>query len=313
MAASSMHSSCTDLTESGIAHIMGLNERELAEEIATEVLGEGETSGEMNQEIGSGENIGENAPCKGESDDDTHIHGEQIDKTKEDHTPLPQLIPRKVRSQLKKASGNPIFIPINKSTSLRTFNPPSIRTPFTQRKRKAVETALLILAKAKRGRSSATPSITSPQSIDLLHKDNIDLESHTSKGKAKSPLKTSKVKQIDERGLSCPFKSFKLGDETTCSKGEKESLSDSVSRGSHDAEEDIVNYIYFKDNIIDLDMERLTQFKQRVVLRGRVVTDFGGSNMDDLMVKVATQGWSNLFSKGITEGRYATQKLLNST
>ncbi|MCD7470150.1 hypothetical protein HAX54_009811 [Datura stramonium] len=58
-----------------------------------------------------------------------------------DHIPLAQLIPRRVRSRLRKASENPIVILEDDPSSLMPLHPPPTRTPFTRSKRKAAEIA----------------------------------------------------------------------------------------------------------------------------------------------------------------------------
>ncbi|MCE5166802.1 hypothetical protein HAX54_026879 [Datura stramonium] len=94
----------------------------------------------------------------------------------EDHIPLVKVIPRRVRSCLRKVSGHPIIIPEDNPDSQRQMNPPPVHTLFTRRKRKEAEMTLPTSAKFKQGKNSSPPSTASLHPIDVMDKEDKDLE-----------------------------------------------------------------------------------------------------------------------------------------
>ncbi|MCE3214700.1 hypothetical protein HAX54_053092 [Datura stramonium] len=114
------------------------------------------------------------------------VEGEKIEEigievlddreTSEVNQDIAQLIPRRVRSYLTEESKNPIIIPKDEPASPLPLHPTPAHTLFTRSKRKEAEIALLTLVKAKRGKSSTTPTNTLPHSIDTIDKGDTDLE-----------------------------------------------------------------------------------------------------------------------------------------
>ncbi|MCD7465131.1 hypothetical protein HAX54_000673 [Datura stramonium] len=113
--------------------------------------------------------------------------------------------------------------------------------------------------------------------------ETIDLEVQIVKGKSK----TTKVKQVEERGPTRSSKSSRIRNETISFEKDKDSVSAFESLGSQNNKDEIDNYVDSDEDTIDLAVERLIQFQRRAILRDRVVTGFGGADMDNLVIKIA--------------------------
>ncbi|KAH0721614.1 hypothetical protein KY289_005941 [Solanum tuberosum] len=69
--------------------------------------------------------------------------------------------------------------------------------------------------------------------------------------------------------------------------------------------------------IVEIDSARAQSFRRRSVIRGRVITGFGGDEMSELLTLVQAQGWTELLSQGTLRrrmGREETREFyLNAT
>ncbi|KAH0759770.1 hypothetical protein KY290_023263 [Solanum tuberosum] len=71
------------------------------------------------------------------------------------------------------------------------------------------------------------------------------------------------------------------------------------------------------NKIVEIDSARAQSFRRRSVIRGRVITGFGGDEMSELLTLVQAQGWTELLSQGTLRrrmGREETREFyLNAT
>ena len=57
------------------------------------------------------------------------------------------------------------------------------------------------------------------------------------------------------------------------------------------------------DDNLDSHTKRILNFTRRSMIRGRVITGFGGAEMRELLSILHAQGWTDLFPQGNTRNR----------
>ncbi|KAH0773665.1 hypothetical protein KY290_010802 [Solanum tuberosum] len=215
-----------------------------------------------------------------------------IDTTNE--IPLANLVPTKGRRRLRILNRKLVSNPVSKS-SPPTANPSilGVWVPQTWQKRRQAEAYLAsALAASKKTRASARTLPTTPDIV--ISNDDVVL-SRVRHGKhIASKSSCSKTKPT--------LKAMKYSFSTPSSKSipKVRSSRNSVSTSKRKQSNSSTSFA---------QLDRIIHFRQQSVLRGRVVTGFGGPQMVVLLSKLEAQGWSAPFLQGDTQRKMAKREV----
>lgn len=152
----------------------------------------------------------------------------------------------------------------------------------------------MILIHTKKSRRSTSKSSYTDSPIIILDDSSKLEKSRRSDQKimSKSPRKPSKKSRR---------KSIEITHKTK-GKGKRVVSSDSYwEEESGDEGEDIGLIVL--DQYPGISIDRIMNFMQRKVLRGRLITWFGGEEIGELRSLLNTQGWTNFFLQGTSRRR----------
>ncbi|KAH0686310.1 hypothetical protein KY289_017062 [Solanum tuberosum] len=233
------------------------------------------------KEISHGEdetNLGIGARRKGEFDASSKSHARD-----DDDNPISKLLPKRLRSRLKKMSGKPIAIPRDESPGRvqLSISVPVRVTRFTQ---KLLDKGLeLLVAKTPR---TAKGNFSLPIDPIILVRPKVKNGVSEFRGLVDEE---SDEEEIGNR--SGP--SDCLGVYTTSKKGELTELEGNTER---------------IEDSLDARTRKILNFAKRRVIRGRVSTGFGGEEMRELLLILQVQGWTDLFLQGKTRKKMSREE-----
>ncbi|KAH0634465.1 hypothetical protein KY290_037877 [Solanum tuberosum] len=185
------------------------------------------------------------------------------------------------------------------------------RTPQARQKRRQAEADLIsALAATKRTRASTRFSPSVPD-LDISDNDLVISKlrrgNHiASKPSSSNPKKSTKAKSKPSPKLASNFKSTK----SSTSKSKKQQVASSVSTDSFLSDSDDQYLPQTSPSVASSHLDRISHFRKQSVLRGRVVTGFGGPEMVVLLTKLAVQEWSALFLQGDTQRKMAKKEVI---
>lgn len=310
------------VTEDGIAHIVSLNgswfrssveggqshERPLA--IISDAPSEGETrehatfrvvlDGLKNWSSVSHNHFLSNSTEFFPMEHEVHPVPLCIDTTAE--IPLATVVPPKGRSRPRSLNKKSMSNPRSESCVLEdtSCNFP-IRIPQTRQKRRQAKADLIsALAATKRTCTSTRFSPSVPDLVifyDDLVISKLRRGRHiASKPSSSKPRISTKAKPKPSPKPASNFKSTK----SSTSKSKKQQVASSVSTDSFLSGSDDEYLPQTTPFIASSHLNRIIHFRKQFVLRGRVVTGFGGPEMVVLLTKLEVQGWSAFFLQGDT-------------
>ncbi|KAG5600532.1 hypothetical protein H5410_031902 [Solanum commersonii] len=232
-----------------------------------------------------------------------------IDTTAE--IPLATVVPSKGRSHPRSLNKKSMSNPRSESCVLKdtSCNFP-IRIPQTRQKRRQVEANLIsALAATKRTRTSTRFSPSVPNLV--ISNDDLVISKLqcgnriASKPSSSKPKISTKTKPKPSPKPASNFKSTK----SSTSKYKKQQVASSVSSNSFSFDSDDEYLPQTTPSVTSSHLDRIIHFRKQNVLRGRVVTGFGGLAMVVQLTKLEVQGWSALFLQGDTEQKMAKKEV----
>ncbi|KAG5571289.1 hypothetical protein H5410_061055 [Solanum commersonii] len=165
------------------------------------------------------------------------------------------------------------------------------------------------LAATKRTRASTRFSPSVPDLVisdDDLVISKLRRGNHiASKPSSSNPKISRKAKPKPSPKPASNFKSTK----SFTSKSKKQQVASSVSTDSFLSDSDDEYLPQTTPSVALSHLNRIIHFRKQSVLRGRVVTRFGGPEMVVLLTKLEVQGWSALFLQGDTKRKMAKKEV----
>ncbi|KAG5595672.1 hypothetical protein H5410_036904 [Solanum commersonii] len=223
---------------------------------------------------------------------------------------LANIIPTRGRNRPRSLHKKSMSYPRSESSALKdTPSNSSIRVPQTRQKKCQVEADLIsALTATKRTRISTCPYPSVPDIVisdDDLFISKIRRGKHiASKPSGSKPKTSTKVKPKPSPKPASKFKSTKH----STSKSKKHQVASPVPSDSSLSVSNVEYLPQTNPSVSPSQLDRIIHLCKKSVLRGKVVTGFGGPQMVVLLTKLEVQGWSALFLQGDTQRKLAKRR-----